>query len=341
MINLRKKLTGALAAVALSTSALTLALPNDVQAAEGGHILAHVMPTDHIFNSVSQEFMAKLDELSGGTVKIEYHPGGDLGDWATITEQVMQGALPMTMAWSNSELDPRLDIANLGYVADDWESATKVYGPGSKMDKLFSEIYGGLNVELLGTLPTDFTGYVVRKGVDIPVNIPEDAKGFKIRVPNYPMAIDRYSALGFSVMPMAFSEVHTALQTGAIDGRAFSPPYEVLLFEDVLRAYVYTRESFEPTFWIASKSWLASLSDQERTWVRQAADHATQWAWNNAEAFSQGWLDKIRAAGIEVLEQSPEQAAAYKKTVTEVEWPIMEKLLGKKVMDDLRVTAGL
>lgn len=341
MINLRKKLTGALAAVALSTSALTLALPNEAQAAEGGHILAHVMPTDHIFNSVSQEFMSKLDELSGGTVKIEYHPGGDLGDWATITEQVMQGALPMTMAWSNSELDPRLDIANLGYVADDWKSAINVYGPGSKMDKLFAEIYGGLNVELLGTLPTDFTGYVVRKGVDIPVNIPQDAKGFKIRVPNYPMAIDRYSALGFSVMPMAFSEVHTALQTGAIDGRAFSPPYEVLLFEDVLRAFVYTRESFEPTFWIASKSWLASLSDQERTWVRQAAAHATQWAWDNAEAFSQGWLDKIRAAGIEVLEQTPEQAAAYKKTVTDVEWPIMEKLLGKKVMDDLRVTAGL
>ena len=209
MINLRKKLTGALAAVALSTSALTMTLPTEVQAAEGGHILAHVMPTDHIFNSVSQEFMSKLDELSGGTVKIEYHPGGDLGDWATITEQVMQGALPMTMAWSNSELDPRLDIANLGYVADDWESAIKVYGPGSKMDKLFGEIYGGLNVELLGTLPTDFTGYVVRKGVDIPVNIPQDAKGFKIRVPNYPMAIDRYSALGFSVMPMAFSEVHT------------------------------------------------------------------------------------------------------------------------------------
>ena len=115
----------------------------------------------------------------------------------------------------------------------------------------------------------------------------------------------------------------------------------MLLFEDVLRAFVYTRESFEPTFWIASKSWLASLSDQERAWVRQAADHATQWAWNNAEEFSQGWLDKIRAAGIEVLEQTPEQAAAYKKTVTDVEWPIMEKLLGKKVMDDLRATSGL
>ena len=327
-------------AVALTTATMSAVLPQTALASDG-HILAHVMPTDHIFNSISEEFISKLDELSGGSVKIEYHPGGDLGDWATITEQVMQGSIPMTMAWSNSELDPRLDIANLGYVANDWSSARKVYGPGSKMDSLFSEIYGGLNVELLGTLPTDFTGYVVRKGVDVPVNIPQDSKGFKIRVPNYPMAIDRYSALGFSVVPMAFSEVHTALQTGAIDGRAFSPPYEVLMFRDVLDAYVYTRESFEPTFWIASKSWLAGLSDQQRGWVRQAADHATQWAWNNADDFSQGWLDKIRAAGIQVLEQNPAQAAAYKKTVMEVEWPIMERLLGKKVMDELKVTAGL
>lgn len=341
MINFNKKLTRTLTAAALSVSVLTLSLPSQVQAADGGHILAHVMPTDHIFNSISEQFISKLDELSDGSVKISYHPGGDLGDWGTITEQVMQGALPMTMAWSNSELDPRLDIANLGYVANDWPSATKVYGPDSKMDKLFSEVYDGLNVELLGTLPTDFTGYVVRKGVDVPINIPQDAKGFKIRVPNYPMAIDRYSALGFSVVPMAFSEVHTALQTGAIDGRAFSPPYEVLMFRDVLQAYVYTRESFEPTFWIASKSWLASLSDQERAWVREAADYATQWAWNNAEEFSQGWLDKIRAAGIEVLEQSPAQAASYKKTVMGVEWPIMEALLGKKIMDEMKKTAGL
>lgn len=341
MKKLSKKISSLLAAATLSVGALSLTLPTQVKAANGGHILAHVMPTDHIFNNVSQQFISKLDELSSGTMKIEYHPGGDLGDWATITEQVMQGAVPMTMAWSNSELDPRLDIANLGYVADDWASAIKVYGPGSKMDKLFGEIYSGLNVELLGTLPTDFTGYVVRKGVDVPVKIPQDSKGFKIRVPNYPMAIDRYSALGFSVVPMAFSEVHTALQTGAIDGRAFSPPYEVLMFQDVLRAYVYTRESFEPTFWIASKSWLAGLSDQERAWVREAADYATTWAWDNAEAFSDGWLDKIRAAGIEVLEQDPAQAAAYKKTVMEVEWPIMESLLGKKIMSDLKQTAGL
>lgn len=340
MTRFKKKISKAIAAV-VTAGALIGGLPAVTQAADKGHILAHVMPTDHIFNSVSEQFISKLDELSGGTVNIEYHPGGDLGDWATITEQVMQGALPMTMAWSNSELDPRLDIANLGYVAEDWPGAIKVYGPGSKMDTLFAEIYDGLNVELLGTLPTDFTGYVVRKGVDVPTKIPEDSKGFKIRVPNYPMAIDRYSALGFSVVPMAFSEVHTALQTGAIDGRAFSPPYEVLLFKDVLRAFVYTRESFEPTFWIASKSWLASLSDQERAWVREAADYATDWAWNNAEEFSQGWLDKIRAAGIEVLEQDPAQAAAYKATVEKVEWPIMEGLLGKEVMDDLRQTAGL
>lgn len=323
-------------AVAVSSSSLV----TNVYANQG-HILAHVMPTDHIFNDVSEVFIERLNELSGGSMNIEYHPGGDLGDWATITEQVMQGAVPMTMAWSNSELDPRLDIANLGYVADNWSNARTAYGPDTEMDQLFGEIYSGLNVELLGTLPTDFTGYVVRKGVDIPLSLPDEAQGFKIRVPNYPMAIDRYSALGFSVVPMAFSEVHTALQTGAIDGRAFSPPYEVLLFRDVLQAYVYTRESFEPTFWIASKDWLASLNEQERAWVRDASDYATNWAWDNAERLSSGWLDKIRAEGIEVIELSPEQAERHKQTIVDVEWPIMEEMLGTEIISNLRKVAGL
>jgi len=313
---------------------------SQVSAADG-HILAHIMPTDHMFHKVSERFMGQLDTMSGGKMKIAYHPGGDLGDWSTITEQVMQGAIPMTMTWANSELDPRLDIANLGYVADDWEKGRKLYGPGSKMEKLFSDIYADLGMVVLGTVPTDFTGFVVRKGLEVPVNVPSDSKGFKMRVPNFPMAIDRYQALGFSVVPMAFSEVHTALQTGGIDGRSYSPPSEVLMFADVLEAYVFTRESFETTFWLANKRWFDGLSSEEQAWVKEAARDASNWAWDQAESESAGWFEKIKAAGVEVVELTPEQLGTYKQRVVDAEWPVMERLLGKEVMDDLRVEAGL
>ena len=304
-------------------------------------ILAHIMDSQHIFDHVSQRFMTRLDELSDGTFNIEYHPGGDLGDWTSITEQVAQGAIEMTISYNHSELDPRWDITALGFIADDWESGREIYGPDSVMSGIYSEIVQGLNMELLGIIPTDFTGFIVREGIDVPLNFPEDAKGFKMRVPGWPMAIKRYTALGFSPVPMAFSEVYTALQTGGIDGRAYGPPSEVLMFEDVISSYVFTREGFEHTFWVANKAWLDGLSDEQQDWVRTAAAEASAWAWETAEAESAVWLDKIRDAGIDVVELSPESLAEYRELVIDVEYPYMEGIIGKPTMDKIKEAAGV
>ncbi|QUS56532.1 TRAP transporter substrate-binding protein DctP [Pseudovibrio brasiliensis] len=304
-------------------------------------ILGHVMDKEHIFHKVSEKFMTRLDELSDGQMKISYHPGGDLGDWTSIVEQVSFGSAQMTMSWNHSELDPRWDVSALGYVVSDWEKGKAIYGPGSKMEAVYNEILSDLNMVLLGTIPTDYTGFVVRKGVDVPVNFPEDAKGFKMRVPAMPMLLERYKTTGFSPVPMAFSEVHTALQTGAIDGRAYSPPSEVLLFKDVVSTYVNTRENFEHTFWLANKDWFNSLSADERNWIRTASKEATDWAWSVAESESAVWLQKIRDAGIEIVELNPEQLAKYKQIVVDVEYPYMENVIGKEVMDDIREAAGI
>ncbi len=304
-------------------------------------ILGHVMDQEHIFHKVSEQFIELLDELSGGTMSVSYHPGGDLGDWTSIVEQVAQGAVQMTMSWNHSELDPRWDVSVLGYVANDWESGKEVYGPGSTMNEVYNDIMNDLGMELLGTIPTDFTGFVVRKGVDVPVDFPADAEGFKMRVPGMPMAIERYKATGFSAVPMAFSEVHTALQTGAIDGRAYSPPSEVLLFKDVLSAYVFTRENFEHTFWTANKAWFYGLTAEQQGWVKEAANEAVTWAWENAESESPKWFEKIEAAGIEVVELTPEQLDAYRSKVVAVEYPYMEEIIGVEVMGAIKQAAGV
>jgi len=321
------------AAVGVLAATLPAAQAEDI-------ILGHVMDTQHIFHQVSERFSDRLAELSGGELNVDYHPGGDLGDWTSIVEQVSQGAVQMTMSWNHSELDPRWDVSVLGYVASDWDTGRKVYGPGSVMNGVYDGIMNDLGMVLLGTIPTDFTGFVVRKGVDVPTSFPEDAEGFKMRVPGMPMAIERYKATGFAPVPMAFSEVHTALQTGAIDGRAYSPPSEVLLFKDVVSAYVFTRENFEHTFWTANKRWFDSLSEEQQGWVRTAANEAVTWAWENAEAESPKWFAQMKEAGIEVVELTPEQLQAYRQQVVAVEYPYMEQVIGADVMAQIKAAAG-
>src|SRR5690625_4340309 len=302
-------------------------------------ILAHIMDSEHIFHGVSERFMDRLDELSDGEMTISYHPGGDLGDWTSIIEQVAQGSVQMTIAWNHGELDPRWDISNLAFIAEDWEQGEAVFGPGSTMEGVYQDILGDLNMVLLGIIPTDFTGFVVRNGIAPPLNFPEDAQGFEMRAPAPPLSIAGYWPRGCSVVPRSSSEVHTALQRGAIEGRALSPPSEVLMFQDVAATYVYTRHNFEHTFWLANKRWFESLDAEQQEWITTAATEAVEWAWENAEAQSPRWFEEMREAGIEVIELTPEQQEVYKELTMAVEYPYMERLVGPEVMEQIRSAA--
>lgn len=304
-------------------------------------IMGHVMPTDHIFHQISEKFMARAQELSGNAFNFQYHPAGALGDWASQVDQTMAGALHINFGWALSELDPRLDISNFGFIAEDWDMAKKIYGTGGVLDSLYKNMYSHLGLTSLGTIPTGFTGFVVRKGLTPPVSIPADAKGFKMRVPPFPMGIARYQALGFSVVPMAFSEVYTALQTGAIDGRAYSPISEVMMFRDVLEAYVYTKEHFEQSFFFSNSAWLNNLSEKERKSLVQAADEVIDWSWAASKKSNEDWRKKIADSGLKIIELTKEQHDKYKETVLETEIPIVEKLIGKEKMAEILKVAGI
>ena len=49
-----------------------------------------------------------------------------------------------------------------------------------------------------------------------PIKSPADLPGLKMRVPNVPLFVDVWKALGASPTPMAFSEVFTSLQNGTL-----------------------------------------------------------------------------------------------------------------------------
>lgn len=305
-------------------------------------ILAHAMPENHIFHRISTKFMDGLKANCEGEFRVNYHPGGDLGDWASQFEQVMTGAFPMTMAWAHSEFDGRLDVSFLGYIVDDWEKGRALYGPGGKMQEFYNQILGELNLVMLGTVPTDFGGIAMRKGDErVPLDYPGDAKGINVRVATVPIAPVRYAALGFDVTPLPFSELYTALQLGTVDGRTFAPPSEIWQMRDVIETYILTREYFEHAFWLVNKDWFEDLDDDQRQCMTTAADAAIAWSWDAAESESVEWLVKIKGYGINVIEPTPEQIDKIKKIIYEVEWPWMEEILGAELMAELKVVAGI
>ena len=332
---LRKSLLHGLTAAAFAVGAA--AMP--AKAAEK-FIFAHAMNVDHVFHAISERFIAELGDDSG--VSIAYHPGGDLGDWTSLFEQSMQGVVPMTLTWASSDFDQRLDLIYLGYIVSNWEEAQILYGPGAGMLDVYNAMLADLGLHAVGIIPTDFGSVVIRKGVgEIPVNFPADPGGMKIRVPGLSIAVDRFNNLGFAAVPIPLAEVHTALQLGTVDARSFSTAVETYTLRDVLEANILTNDYFEVAFWLVNKQWWDGLADDVRNALQAAADSTIAWSWQEAERKSNEFLQKARDAGINVVELSDEQMSAAKQIVYDNEWPAMEAVVGKDIMDKIRMVAGV
>jgi TRAP-type C4-dicarboxylate transport system substrate-binding protein len=304
-------------------------------------IFTQAFNTEHIFHHTSQKFIEKLMNKDSA-YQPDYHPGGDLGDWTSQFEQTMLGVIPMTITYGASEFDGRLDLTWLGYVVDNWASAHKVYGPGGPMIDVYNEIFSDLDLIALGTIPTGFGSITISKGVGkIPTSFPEDAKGIKMRVIPSPLAIKRFKNWGFSAVPMPYSELYTALQLGTVDGRAFGPAVEIYQMRDVLEAYILTRDYFEHAFWLVNKQWWEGLTEAQRNKMQAAVDETLKWVWQEAESIDNGFLDKVRDAGIKVIELSDEDLNKAKKILYENEWPYMEEKVGSDIMKLVRDIADI
>lgn len=322
--------------------AASLILPT-IQSAQSTEklMLGHAYPSEHIFHLTSTTFIDELKK-EGADINVDYHPGGTLGDWASIFEQSMEGVVPMTMSFGSSEFDSRLDLSFLSYVVDDWKEAREVYGPNGKMTDVYNKILDDLDLVVLGIIPSGFGSIAMRKGVtDVPTNFPADGKGIKIRVPAIQIGIERFKHLGFTPVAIPYAELYTGLQLGTIDARGTAPSSEVWQMRDVIESYILTKDYFEHAFWVVNKSWLKKLPEQDRNKLLTASDKTMAKIWDEAEAIDANFLEKIRKSGINIVDLSTEEMANAKKILHAKEWPFMEKFVGSEIMGMLRKIAGI
>ncbi len=305
-------------------------------------VLAHGFGLDHFVQAPGETFTSQLEEVSGGQLVVEYHPGGDLGDYIQQFEQTMIGSIDMTLTGPATDIDDRLNVSYLAYIVDDWDSAEALYGPGGPMAALLDGVAAELNLKLIGMLPGGFGGVAMRDGEDRrPTAFPGDAAGIKMRVPPFEIGVRRFEAWGFNAVPLPYSELYTSLQLGVVDGRSFGPPTEVIEMQDAISAYILTRDYFDSAFWVANLDWWNGLSEDERGWITTAADGVLSEAWQAGRQKEQNDLQRIRDFGIEVIELSPEELEAAQTIVYDSEWPWMETVLGSEFMVEVRAAAGI
>lgn len=206
----------------------------------------------------------------------EGHWNSSLFKQGTEIEAIARGNLEMTItsAQELAEFFPEFSIFSAGYVHRDAEHQKRVFA-ADFMSPLKQKVEDELGIKLLSVM------YLGRRHVNLrteqDVKTPADLAGVKLRMPGSDAWQFLGRALGANPTPMAFSEVYTALQTGAVDGQDNPLPTDrdAKLYE-VTKQIVLTSHLVDLNYIaISNKVWNELTAAQQAT-LQQAADDAAE-----------------------------------------------------------------
>src|SRR3990172_1196875 len=290
----RKFLTGAAAATA---GAATLGFPMIAKGQTGPISMRwqSTWPTKDIFHEFALDFAKKVNDLTGGDLKIEVLPAGAVVPAFGLLDAVSKGTLDGGHGVVAYHYGKQTALALWGsgpaYGMDaNMVLAWHKYGGGKE---LLNKIYGtiGANVVsyLYGPMPTQPLGWFKK-----PVTKADDFKGLKFRTVG--LSIDVFTGLGAAVNALPGGEIVPAMDRGLLDAAEFNNASSdrLLGFPDVskvymLQSYHQSGEQFEITF---NKTKFDALPAKMRMLIENAVEAASQdLMWKSIDRYSKDYIE--------------------------------------------------
>ena len=262
---LTRTLAAATFAAALSTSAF---------AADMTLKLGHLANEQNAWHLASLKFAEEVSKLTDGRIEVEVYPNESLGKEIDLINGMQLGTVDMTITGESLQnWAPMAALLALPYAYKSLEN----------MDEVASgEIGQQIEAEIIEKARIRPIAYFARGPRDLtsnrPIKSPDELDGLKMRVPNVPLFLAVWKALGANPTPMAFSEVFTSLQNGTIDAQEnplalirsanFNEVQKYVNMTDHVRSWIYLT--------LAEGTW-AKLSDADKEAVMAAAKTAQEY----------------------------------------------------------------
>ncbi len=271
--------------------------------------LGHALDTGHVVHKGMLHMAAQLEKYSGGEMKIEIYPSGQLGSERELVELLQIGSLAMTKV-SSSPLEsfvPEMKVFSLPYVFRDHAHYKKVLA--SDIGK--SLLLAPEEVRLRGMGYYD-AGSRSFYTTDKAIHSPADLKGLKIRVQKSETSMKMIAAMGGAATPISWGELYTALQQGVVDGAENNPPSLFLSRQyEVCKYYILDEHTAVPDILLMSLHIWNGLSPEQKGWLQQAVDDSVLYQGQLWETASNDALAAIEASGVEIIrpDKTPFKAA--------------------------------
>lgn len=262
--------------------------------------LAETHPQDYPTTRADQRFADLASERSNGRISIEVFPSSQLGEEASVIEQVQTGAIAMTRVSSSplAEFAPNMGVFSLPYIFDSeehmWNFLQNEDGQ-ALLDELEDSGFKGL--AWYGAGARSF--YTAERQV----TSVEDMQGLQTRVQQSDLNVQFMQALGAEATPMDFGAVYSALQNGVVDGAENNwSSYLSTSHYEVAPNFTEDQHTRVPEPIIMSQESWEQLSEEDQQIVQQAAKDSVSY---QREQFAQAEEDaeaEVREAGVNVVE---------------------------------------
>jgi TRAP-type transport system periplasmic protein len=293
--------------------------------------LGHQANEQDIWHRSALHFAHVLDSLSEGRIEVRVHPAEQLGPELDMIRSIRAGVVEMTITGESMQNWAGITaLLAVPYLIRDSDHLKQVV-EGEIGQEIADEM-----IQKIGVRPV---GYFERGPRHLtsnrPINQPEDLAGIILRVPNVPLFVQVWQALGAKPTPMTFSEVFTALQQGTVEAQ--ENPFALIYSAGLYEVQKYLNLTRHVTSWIyvviGEKQFQVLPEDlqekvleagklmqqyhekefvkQEELLRHQLEDKGMQFVEPDIEAFRK----KAEAA---VLEALPETYRSFYKKITEL-----------------------
>ena len=293
--------------------------------------LATIVGNDNPFTTAAYKFKEIAEAKSGGKLKIEVYPAGQLTKNEIVAIEGMQlgtvDIAAVSLPSAGGKFDPKLLAPDVPFLYQNREHVWRVMdGPvGKELMKHFEPLgakgfcYGG---------GFGFRGVLSNKKA---VMVPDDLKGQTIRVPPIPTLVEVFKQFGANPVPMIWGEVYMAVRQGTVDGLELPVTTAVSdKFHEITKYYSKTQHSYPAAAWLMAKAKYEGLpADLKKVIDETMTASCAQHRQDEVKAEVEG-LAAMKAKGMQV--NDVKDLKLFQERAQPV-WKVLEQKAGKELVD--------